>query len=634
MVKKMKKISYFLLIILNFIILARLIDIKYINNDSYYNEYLIKSNNIIDGKTAKRGRILDRNNKAIVDNVAIYNINYRKIKNTSFNDEIAYAKKISEILNLDIKASLFELKDYYILTNDTSYLLNDEEKENIKYRKINDEEIYNILINRLEKEIDIYSDNEKVYIHTYFLMNKGYNNDTKLIKSNVTFNECAKITEENIQGLSCDISWERKINYSFLETLVGKTGKITPTNKDKYINSDYNSDDIVGTSGLEEYYDDYLKGEKAKYKLNDDNSLTLVKEEKEGNDLVLAIDVDIEEKAYDIIIKNFERADTLANTDFFKETYIIISNPNTGELLTLLGIQKDRINKSNTYKDISSKAMISSYTVGSIVKGASHTVGYLNNLIDVGKKINDSCVKLYSIPEKCSFKRLGYIDDISALKMSSNYYQFITAIKSTGNKYHNNMKLDVDNNNFDLYRNVFEKYGLGSSTGIDFGKESYGIRGNKISADLLLNLSIGQYDTYTPLQLVSYINTLATKGKRYALSIKKQQNELIDTVDLDEYYMNRIHQGFYEVVNSGTGLGYTDKKYNAAGKTGTAESYYDKNIMTINSTYIMFAPKDNPKYSVVVMTPNVSYQNEKHEYIAFISRFISKELTDFLFENY
>ena len=81
--------------------------------------------------------------------------------------------------------------------------------------------------------------------------------------------------------------------------------------------------------------------------------------------------------------------------------------------------------------------MINSYIVGSIVKGASHTVGYLNNSIDIGKKINDSCVKLYSVPSKCSFKRLGYLDDISALKMSSNYYQFITAIKTTGNKYTN-----------------------------------------------------------------------------------------------------------------------------------------------------------------------------------------------------
>ena len=630
----MKKIPYILIIILNFIVLSKLIDIKYINNNSYYNEYLIKSNNIITGKTAKRGRILDRNGKVLVDNIAIYNINYRKINNISFNEEIEYAKKVSEILSLDTKALDNELKDYFILTNDTSYLLTNEEKEKIKYHKISDKEMYEILINRLNEEIGNYTDFDKIYIHTYFLMNKGYYSDTKLIKNNVTYSECAKIVESKLNGFSCDISWDRKNNYSFLDSLIGKTGKITLENKEKYINNNYNSDDIVGTSGLEEYYDDYLKGEKAKYKLNDDNSLTLISEEKEGNDLVLAIDVDIEKKAYDIIIKNFERADTLANTDFFKETYIIISNPNTGELLTLLGIQKEKINKSNVYRDISSKAMISSYTVGSIVKGASHTVGYLNNLIDVGKKINDSCVKLYSIPEKCSFKRLGYIDDISALKMSSNYYQFITAIKSTGNKYYDNIKLDVDNNNFDLYRNIFKKYGLGSSTGIDFDKESYGIKGNKISADLLLNLSIGQYDTYTPLQLVSYINTLATKGKRYALSLKKQQNELIDTVDLDEYYMNRIHQGFYEVVNSGTGLGYTDKKYNAAGKTGTAESYYSKNIMTINSTYIMFAPKDNPKYSVVVMTPNVSYQNKKHEYIAFISRFISKELTDFLFENY
>ena len=630
----MKKIPYIFIIVLYSLIVYKIVDIKYINNNKYYNDYLIKSNNTIEGKTAKRGKILDRNGNILVDNITIYNINYRKLKGNTINDEIEYAKRISKLLELKDTANDLELKEYYILNNDTSYLLSYEELENYKYRKISDEEIHALLLERLDTNKLNYNEEEKIYIHTFYLMNKGYVGDTKLIKDNVSYELCAKIVEENINGLSCDISWQRKINYSFLETILGNVGKITLENKDYYLDSNYNADDIVGISGLEEYYDSYLKGEKALYKKEDDNSLTLIRNEKEGNDLVLAIDIDLEKKAYDLLVKNFEKASTLANTEFFKEAYIIISNPNTGELLTLIGLQKNLINKDVTYQDISTKAMISSYTVGSIVKGASHTVGYLNNLIDVGKKINDSCVKLYSIPEKCSFKRLGYIDDISALKMSSNYYQFITAIKSTGNTYHNNMKIEVDENNFNLYRDVFKKYGLGSSTGIDFNKESFGLKGNKVSADLLLNLSIGQYDTYTPLQLTSYINTLATKGKRYKLSFKKQQNEIIDEVNLDEYYMNRIHQGFYDVVNKGTGLGYTDKKFNAAGKTGTSESYYDKNIMTINSSYIMFAPDDNPKYSVVVVTPNVSYQNERHEYIASINRFISKELTDFLFENY
>ena len=630
----MKKIPYILILLLYSIIIYKLVDIRYININKYNEEYKIKNNNYIKGKTQLKGRILDRNNNVLVDNVSIYNINYRKLKNISVIDEINIAKYLTNELELDDIASEKELKDFYILNNDVSNYLTEEEKDNYKYRKINDEDIYNLLNERLDKVINNYNEEEKKYIHTYYLMNKGYLSDTKLIKANINYELCAKLSEENIKGVTCDITWERKINYPFLETIVGTIGKISQENKELYENSDYNSEDLVGTSGLELYYDSLLKGKKAIYSLNDDNSLKLIKKEEKGQDLVLALDIELEKKSYEVLHNHFEIADTLANTNYFKEAYIIISNPNNGQILSLVGLQKNKINKVNTYSDISTKALISSYTVGSIVKGASHSVGYLNNLIDVGKKINDSCVKLYNVPEKCSFKRLGLIDDITALKMSSNYYQFITAIKSTGNKYYNNMKLDVNEDNFNLYRDVFKKYGLGSSTGIDFDKESFGLKGDKISGDLLLNLSIGQYDTYTPIELSSYINTIATKGKRYALSFKLQENEIIDEVGLDEKYMNRIHQGFFEVVNNGTGRGYTDVKFKPAGKTGTSESYYSKNVMTINSTYIMFAPVDNPKYSVVVVTPNVSYQNQKNEYIAFINRMISKSITDYLFENY
>ena len=47
----------------------------------------------------------------------------------------------------------------------------------------------------------------------------------------------------------------------------------------------------------------------------------------------------------------------------------------------------------------------------------------------------------------------------------------------------------------------------------------------------------------------------------------------------------------------------------------------------------MFAPYDNPKYSIVVISPNISYNNKKDNYIAPINRYISKEVSKLLFEN-
>jgi cell division protein FtsI/penicillin-binding protein 2 len=134
--------------------------------------------------------------------------------------------------------------------------------------------------------------------------------------------------------------------------------------------------------------------------------------------------------------------------------------------------------------------------------------------------------------------------------------------------------------------------------------------------------------------MLTYINTIANNGKRLSLSFKKQDNPIISEVNLDKEYMERIQEGFYEVVNSGTGRGYTDKQYNAVGKTGTAESFYQKGITTITQSYIMYAPRDDPRYSIVVVNPNLSYNNSKNNYIAPLNRLISKSISNYLLANY
>ena len=101
----------------------------------------------------------------------------------------------------------------------------------------------------------------------------------------------------------------------------------------------------------------------------------------------------------------------------------------------------------------------------------------------------------------------------------------------------------------------------------------------------------------------------------------------------DEGFDEGFKEGFKEVLYTGTGRGYTDTKYKPAGKTGTSEVVYSKDVTTINQTYAMFAPYDNPKYSIVVISPNISYNNDDSTYIAPINRYISKEVSKILLEN-
>ena len=630
----MKKIYYFIIIILIITILGRYSYIYFYKHNYYYEKYLNVSNKIVYGLNAPRGRILDRNGKVLVDNIGINSIVFYKFENQGVEE---IAKILLEILEDVDEATIEEQKEYYLKYNDTDFLLTNEEKDLYERRKLNNEDIERLKKERLDKYLN-YSTNDKKYIKLIQILNSGYYYDSKIVQTDVSDKVCAIINEKNISGLTCEYTTKRVYLYDTLNGIYGKVGDISKENKEYYLSKGYSLNDKVGLSYLEKEYDDYLKGEKAKYLVNDDKTLTLLSNSKQGNDIVLSIDIDLQLKINDIVKSNMDKASKMKHTEYFNTTYVIVSNPNTGEIIASTGLQKIK----DKYYDVTTNILTSSFTVGSVVKGASQTVGYQNNLIDIGKKINDACVKLYLVPEKCSFRYRGWIDDIGALKTSSNYYQFITAIKLTGNKYKYNMKLNVNEEHFNKYRDTFASFGLGSSTGIDLENEALGIKGNTIAPDLLLNLSIGQYDTYTPLQLTNYINTIATSGKRYALhylnkvisdkeTIYEYEPKILNQVENSNF--PRIIEGFKEVVYDGTGRGYTDKKYMPAGKTGTAEVVYNKNVTTINSSYIMFAPYDKPQYSVVVVTPNISYNNDRDNYSAPINRYISKEVTKLLFEK-
>ncbi|MGN0966880.1 MAG: penicillin-binding transpeptidase domain-containing protein [Candidatus Coprovivens sp.] len=632
----MKKIYYFTLFVLITIISIRYIDLYYIKHKESLNKYLTLTNKIIKGPSSPRGRIYDRNGVLLVDNIGTNTIIYRHIKD---NDNYEIATKINNILLFE-PATLEEQKEHYMNNNNTDYLLTANELKQIKYRKLTKKEIEELILSRIQEDKLNYTEDDKKIITIYNLMNTGYSYDNKILKENVSDQECADINSLNQPGLTCEYTTTRKILFDSVKQLIGTTGKITKENKDYYLSLGYSLNDTVGLSYLEKEYDQYLKGTPATYQVNKDNSLTLLTKEIPGNDLYLTLDINIQNEIDNIIIKNLSNKDKYQNTKYYNSSYVIVSNPNDGSIIASTGISI--INNEIHYNP--TNVFTTSYTVGSVIKGASHTVGYQNNLIEYDKKILDSCVKLYQVPMKCSHKKLGYINDIEALKTSSNYFQFITAIKLTGNKYKNNMSINATKEHFDTYRNTFKQFGLGTSTGIDLEKETYGITGTTIADDLLLNLSIGQYDTYTPLQLTSYINTISTSGKRYSLHYLKEvknndktiytyKNNLLNTIE-DTGYFSRIQQGFKEVVHNGTGRGYTDTKYKPAGKTGTAEVYYNKDINTINQTYAMYAPYDNPAYSIVVVSPNSSYNDGNNNYISPINRYISKEVSKLMFENF
>lgn len=643
----MKKII--LLLIVYTIIILRIFFVNIYSGDKYEKLLLEKTEKYVYGNNAPRGRILDRNGKVLVDNVGIKSLYYTKLKNITVKEEIEIAEYLSEILNVSIINNELVFKKYWLLLNNNGdNLITSEEKVLYKKRKLSSEDINELKYHRITNKMLDSMNKESATI--YYLMNKGYSYDKKIILKNINDIEYSKIIDRKLKGISVDITWERIYNYGdTLKDIYGSIGNIPEEKKDEYLKKGYKLNDVVGLSYLELQYEDYLKGEKDLYKVNSDNTLSLIKKGSVGKDLILSIDIDVQLKLESIIKENILKAKKYKYTDYFSESYSIVGNPTTGEIIAFVG-QKLVDEKNKIFKNVNTNLINTSYTVGSVVKMATISTGYKYGIIDIGTNMNDGCVKLYQVPLKCSYKDLGNINDLTAISKSSNYYQFKIAIGITGNRYEYNMKLNSTNNDFNKFRNMYKEYGLGNITGIDLPNEALGIIGTKISSDLLLNLSIGQYDTYTPIELFQYVNTIANNGVKKSPQLMKRiiENNMIvlennyqsnHNVNLEEKYLLRIKEAMNLATINGTARNYINSKYKPAGKTGTSETFIDTNndnIMDTKTTsiaFVGFAPYDNPKYSIVVLAPNLYEYIEEDYSKVYITRYISRDITNFLFEK-
>jgi len=406
---------------------------------------------------------------------------------------------------------------------------------------------------------------------------------------------------------------------------------------DTYLSKGYSLDDRVGTSYLEYQYEDYLKGTKAVYRINN-NEYELVKEGKRGNDIVLTIDIDLQKNLEEILKQEVLNAKKEPNTKYYNRSFVVISNPNTGEILAMSG--KQAITKDGKIEvlDYTPGIVTLPVTPGSIVKGASMMVGYKYGAIDIGTVQKDECLKIKSTPEKCSWRTMGNINDLYALRYSSNVYQYKIAIKVAKGNYQYNQSLKIDEEAFDKYRAMYASFGLGVKTGIDLPVESLGYMGTSKLPGHLLDFSIGQYDTYTPIQLSQYINTIANSGTKlkpyllkevYAPSVNNEnilgdliyatEKEVLGKVDIAKKYMERVRLGFNQVVTSGLGYGYMGKYMNSSGKTGTSQSFIDTDndglvdTETITTSFVGYSPSDNPKMSIVVVSPDISIPNASYQ---------------------
>lgn len=643
-------ILFFLVFVLFSVLILRLGVVQIVYGDDYRRE-VQKTEEITVNSSVPRGKMYDRNYKLMVDNQPLDAITYTRKQGITSSEMLVTARKLAKLINKETdKVTERDKKDFWILLHPklAEKKVTAKEKKQVVEGLLETKDLYQFQIDRItKKEYDSISKQELEVLAIYREFTSGYALTPQIVKNkNVTKEEFARVSEnlDSLPGVDVSTDWDRF--YTYDKTLKSVLGKVSSSeeglpseNLDYFLARDYSRNDRVGKSYIEMQYEDVLQGQKAKIRNITDKSGNIIDSKvisagQRGKDLVLTIDMDLQLATEKIIENQLLAKKRMGGTKFLDRAFAVVLDPKTGEVLTMAGKQyvRNPTTGKNSIEDFALGNITTSYTMGSSVKGATVLTGYQQGAIHPGTVFYDTKLHIKGTPPKGSWKDFGSIDDLNALKFSSNVYMFRTAIAIGGGNYVPNQSLRIKPGAFSTIRNSFAQFGLGVRTGIDLPNEMAGFKGTETNSGKLLDLAIGQYDTYTPMELAQYVSTIANGGNRMKPHIVKEirdpvdDNEVLGPIDeevsptvlnrlnMKDAWIQRVQTGFKKVAMEPGGTAYSafgGKAYTVAAKTGTAQAFYDgpdrtqfsTPQATMNITLVGYAPADNPEVAFAVVVP-------------------------------
>ncbi|WP_064093897.1 peptidoglycan D,D-transpeptidase FtsI family protein [Rossellomorea aquimaris] len=662
------------------ILILRLGVVQIVKGKQYEAEVQRTENVIANNGTPPRGKIYDRYRNVIVDNVPLNAITYTRTQNTKTEEMLEVAERLAALIEMKPdKITDRDRKDYWLLTHskEAAKLVSREE---IKKLEDNDDlteedvnkKVYAMQLERItEKDIQSFDEKELEILAIFREFNTGYALSPQIIKNKgVSVAEMARVNEHlyTLPGVNVTTDWERvNVGDSTLKSILGKVSTsqqgLPKEQVSDLTSRGYSLNDRVGTTYFESQYENDLRGQKEKVEYVTKNGSVLdtrlISEGHSGNDVVLTIDVKLQKEIEKIVSEELSKqAAKYWDSPYLDRAFVVMMDPHTGEILSMVGKKYgENAEGKRELQDYALGTYTSFYGMGSIVKGATVLTGYMTDKLRVGEVIYDEVIKTGGLEKSSWFiKSKGemYLNDIQALEISSNGYMIKTALKIANATYiPNAATIDIDIEAFDVMRNHFHQFGLGVKTGIDLPGEVDGYVGSETIPGKLMDFSIGQYDLYTPLQMVQYVSTIANGGYRMEPHIMKEirkpdhekgklgpikyvnEPKVLNRINVSEREMRQVQLGFYQVTHGSRGTAYTqfkDAPYDAAGKSGTAEAFYynpktGKNLETNNTTLIGYAPFDNPEIAFSVVVP-FSHQDQD----PYVSKTIGKRVMDKYFE--
>ena len=628
------------LVVFIFAIMVLRLGYLQIAQGSHYKQLIKNVENITVNESVPRGRIVDRNGKVLVDNASKMAITYTRGRKTSQKEMLETAKKLSSLINMDTdKITDRDKKDFWVtLHPQKAKDLMKKEQSMLEDGSISQEQYDEQQRKKIgKKQLSELSKKDLQILAIYREMNAGSTLDPQIIKNeDVTEKEYAAVSQQlsKLPGVNTSMDWDRK--YPYKDTLRGIFGDVSTSTEglpkeltEQYLSKGYSRNDRVGKSYLEYQYEDVLRGKKKQMKYTTDKSGKVINSEvinpgSRGHDLQLTIDIDLQKKVESLLDKQIAKLRSQGAKDM-DNAMIVVQDPKNGDILAMAGKQ---ISKNGKLTDYDIGNFTAQFAVGSSVKGGTLLAGYQNNAIKVGEQMVDEPLKFQGgLTKRSYFNKDGRvtINDKEALMHSSNVYMFKTALKLAGDPYYSGMPLPSDISMAgQKLRKGLNQVGLGVKTGIDLPNETNGqIEPLTNNPGNYLDLSIGQYDTYTPLQLSQYVSTIANNGYRIqphiGLSIhdatnkdelgpvkRKVKGNVLNKVNNSQKEIDEVQDGFKMAFNEKDGTGYAsfkDTVVPSAGKTGTAEVFQDGEPR-VNSTYVGYAPIKDPKLAFSIVYTN------------------------------
>lgn len=428
----------------------------------------------------------------------------------------------------------------------------------------------------------------------------------------------------NFHGFYVQPRTLRKYPHNVAAHTLGYIGEVD----DKLVakNPYYQSGDYIGISGLEQSYEEELRGqrgvrivmvdvfnrEKGSFSNGEYDSAAV-----SGKNLVTTLDLKLQELG-ERLLEN-------------KIGSVVAIEPATGEILAivtkptydpdlLVGRVRSKnygILLKNELKPLFNRAMQAYYPPGSTFKLVNALIAEQEQVITPSTVfphsfvVGSKSVKCHGHPPGISLK--------GAVQYSCNPY-----FCNTFRAFVDNRKFVTSENGYRIWRDYVLSFGIGRKIGVDLPHE---LKGNvpevdyydrfygkkRWKASTIFSLGIGQGELgITPLQMANIMCIIANKGYYYTPHIVKKIGDKANTTrnlgekhytKVEPQYFDAIHDGMQLVVEAGTARIARFGNVVICGKTGTAQNPHGKD----HSLFVAFAPRENPKIAIAVMVENSGF---------------------------